>query len=300
MKRRYVTVDAFTEKPFGGNPLAVVLDAEGLDSPAMQAIAREFNYSETTFVLPPDDAKHSAHVRIFTPGSELPFAGHPNVGTAYALARIGKMFGREVEDTMIFEEKAGLVPLRVLREGGEPVGAQLTAPQKLQRGRTMQPARVAACLGLAEADIVRHPHAPMVASVGLKFVIAELASRAVLRRARPDAAAFARHLPVDDSSAMLIYVRAEGSDCDIHARMFSPLEGITEDPATGSANAALAALLADLEAERDATFQLRIAQGEDMGRPSLLLTEVEKAAGEVSTVRIGGRCVAMMEGVLAG
>jgi trans-2,3-dihydro-3-hydroxyanthranilate isomerase len=296
MKRRYVTVDVFTETRFGGNPLAVVLDAEGLDSAAMQAIAREFNYSETTFVLPPADAAHTAHVRIFTPVQELPFAGHPNVGTAYALARIGRLFDRDVPATLLFEEAAGLVPVRILRKGADIAGAELTAPQPLTRGSEIAVDAIAACLGLDAADVAIDRHPPLVASVGTEFVIAELRKIETLARIRPDAAAFAAHLPVDGTSKLHAYVRAGRGV--LQARMFVPFGSIVEDPATGSANAALAALLADLGREQDHVFKWKIRQGVEMGRPSLLLAEAEKAAGQVGAVRIGGNCVPVMEGLL--
>lgn len=148
MRRRYVTVDVFTDQPFGGNPLAVVLDAEGLSTAQMQALAAEFNYSETTFVLPPRDPAHAAQVRIFTPNAEIPFAGHPNVGTAFVLAGDGRAAG-----DMVFEETAGLVAMRLLHEGGGVIGAELTAPQRLARGADFVPAEVAAALGLAVEDI---------------------------------------------------------------------------------------------------------------------------------------------------
>ena len=296
MKRRYVTTDVFTETKFGGNPLAVVLDAEGLDAAAMQAIAREFNYSETTFVLPPDDAGHTAHVRIFTPVEELPFAGHPNVGTAYVLAQIGTVFGREVGTALVFEEAAGLVPVRILQSKGVITGAELTAPQPLRRFSTLSPAEIAACLGIAEASVSTRNHRPVVASVGTGFAIAELHDRATLAALRPDAAAFATHMPVDGTSKLLAYVR-EGAR-DVHARMFFPTPNIGEDPATGSANAALAAMLADLDAAPEGVFRFRIIQGADMGRPSLLLAEAEKSNGIVGTVRIGGSCVPVMEGLI--
>ena len=143
MKRRYVTVDVFTARRFGGNPLAVVLDAGGLDGATMLAITREFNYSETTFVLPPREKQHTAHVRIFTPAGEIPFAGHPNVGTAYALARIGKVFDTPIKDSLLFEEEAGLVPIHILFDGDDAVGAQLTAPQRLTTGASIAPAKIA-------------------------------------------------------------------------------------------------------------------------------------------------------------
>jgi trans-2,3-dihydro-3-hydroxyanthranilate isomerase len=295
MKRRYVTVDVFTETKFGGNPLAVVLDAEGLDGAAMQAIAREFNYSETTFVLPPARAENTAHVRIFTPAEELPFAGHPNVGTAFALARIGAVFGRPAGEVLRFEEAAGLVPVRVLRARGEIAGAELTAPQPLSRGPELTAAELAACLGLAEDDVSLKRHAPLVAGVGTNFLIAELASVAALGRVRPDGAAYAA-LPDDVPRKILAYARA--GRAALQARMFFAIPHIAEDPATGSANAALAALLAELAPRPDGTFRLAIAQGVEMGRPSLLRTGADKTAGTVTAVRIGGSCVPVMEGLI--
>src|ERR1700744_5039168 len=154
MQRRYVTVDVFTDRAFGGNPLAVVLDAEGLSTVQMQAIAIEFNYSETTFVLPPGDAANDAQVRIFTVRSEIPFAGHPNVGTAFVLAtQANKPPAR-----LLFEEKAGLVPVEMLTEHGKVVGAELTAPQPLQRLTRFSAEQAAACASLSAADIITDRH----------------------------------------------------------------------------------------------------------------------------------------------
>ncbi len=294
MPRRFVTVDVFTAKMFGGNPLAVVLDAEGLTPAQMQSIAREFNYAETTFVLPPADAANTAQVRIFTPGRELPFAGHPNVGTAFALAQLGM-----VREQARFEEGAGLVPVDLLREGATVIGAELRAPQPLTVAPAPNAASIAATVSLQESDIRSERHAPCVASVGLPFVIAELASRDALFRATPDIAAFRKTLPRGGADAVLLYTCGDGEACDLHARMFSPLDGIGEDSATGSANAALAALLAHLAPEQDADVSLRVAQGEDMGRPSLLFSRAEKRGGQVGAVRVGGRCVSVMEGTLA-
>jgi trans-2,3-dihydro-3-hydroxyanthranilate isomerase len=298
MQRRYVTVDVFTDRAFGGNPLAVVLDAKGLSVAQMQAIATEFNYSETTFVLPPADAANDAQVRIFTVRSEIPFAGHPNVGTAFVLATQASKPPARLK----FEEKAGLVPVEILSEQGRVVGAELTAPQPLKRLAQLAAGQAAACLSLSPADVKTDRHAPQIASVGLAFLIVELASREALRRARPDAAAFARTFPCDGSDAIYFYTRDVSDDekpCDLQARMFHPgASGLSEDPATGSATAAAAALLADLDVARDGELKLRIGQGVDMGRPSLLLTRVRKAGGAVASVHIGGACVPMMEGTL--
>jgi trans-2,3-dihydro-3-hydroxyanthranilate isomerase len=302
MQRRYVTVDVFTDRAFGGNPLAVVLDAGGLSTAQMQAIASEFNYSETTFVLPPRDPAHDAQVRIFTVRSEIPFAGHPNVGTAYVLAT--RADGPPAR--LKFEEGAGLVPVEILSEGGRVIGAELTAPRPLSKMTQFDAARAAECISLSAADIRTDRHAPLIASVGLSFLMVEVASREALRRARPEAAAFARTFPCDDSDAVYLYTRDVPSaeqPCDLQARMFHPgSSGLSEDPATGSATVAVAALLADLANDRDGEFKLRIGQGVDMNRPSLLLTRVRKENGVVASAHVGGCCVQMMEGTfrLAG
>ena len=289
-QRRYVTVDVFAAQPFGGNPLAVVLDAEGLGTAAMQAIAREFAYSETTFVFPPEDPAHTARVRIFTPLGELPFAGHPNVGTAYVLAAEGVGTG-----SMLFEEAAGLVPVRILQSGGDVTGAELTAPQPLHRVAEMPAQAVADCLGLDVADLVTSGHAPLVASTGVRFVLAELASREALRRATLAPLAWARHLPFHDTDSIYFYTRDGGAGFDLHARMLWP--GLSEDPATGGASVTLAALLA--ESGPDGEAALRIEQGRDMGRPSTLLTRTVKAGGAVRSAHVGGQCVTMMRGTIA-
>jgi trans-2,3-dihydro-3-hydroxyanthranilate isomerase len=298
MQRRYITVDVFTDRAFGGNPLAVVLDAQGLTTEQMQAIATEFNYSETTFVLPAREAGHDAEVRIFTVRSEIPFAGHPNVGTAFVLASQAAAPPPRLK----FEEKAGLVPVEILQEQGKAVGAELTAPQPLKRLSQVSVEEAAACLSLSAGDIKADPHMPHVISVGLPFLAVELASRAALRRAKPNAEAFARTLPLDGNDAIYLYTRDVPPGealCDLQARMFHPgASGLTEDPATGSATVAAAALLAELDPARDGELRLMIGQGFDMGRPSLLLTRVVKQAGKIVSAHVGGRCVPMMQGTL--
>ncbi len=265
MQRRYITVDVFTNRAFGGNPLAVVLDAGKLSTAQMQAIATEFNYSETTFVLPPADPAHDAQVRIFTVRQELPFAGHPNVGTAFVLAtQVKKPPAR-----LTFEEIAGLVAVEIQNEGGKVVGAELTAPQPLKRLTSVSAEQAAACLSLSAFDISVERHAPQIVSVGIPFLVAEVSSREALRRAAPDAAGFARTFPRDGADAIYFYTRdvPKAEACDLQARMFHPgASGLTEDPATGSATVATAALLADLDATRDGELKLRIGQGVDMGR----------------------------------
>ena len=298
MQRRYITVDVFTDRAFGGNPLAVVLDAGGLSTEQMQAIAREFNYSETTFVLPPRDAAHDAQVRIFTVNREIPFAGHPNVGTAFVLATLAA----KPPARLLFEEEAGLVPVEIATEGGRVVSTEFTAPQSLKRMSPVTTEQAAALLSLPASDVKTDRHQPHVISVGLSFIAVELASRDALRRARPDAAAFERTFPCDGSDAVYLYtsdVPAGEKPSEFQARMFHPgSSGLSEDPATGSATAAAAALLADLDDTRDGELSLKIGQGFDMGRPSLLLTRVRKQNGKVASIHVGGACVKMMEGTL--
>ncbi len=302
MRRRYATVDVFTTTPFSGNPLAVVLDAEGLSTAQMQAVAREFNYVETTFVLPPKNPAHTAEVRIFTPDREVPFAGHPNVGTAFVLAQQGEVFSRAIRDDVVFEEKAGLVPVRVLREAGEAVGAELTAPEPFRRGAVIDPALVAAAVSLPVGEVATGRHVPTVASVGLPFLIAELRSRDALRRIRPDPAALAEAFRLAGVTGLHLYTAdtapgdAPGGTCDLSARMVCRVPVVVEDPATGSANCALVALLAQLDPRPDTAVELTVAQGVDMGRPSLLHAQARKAGGVIEAVSVGGRCVEIMEG----
>lgn len=295
----YTTVDVFTEQAFGGNPLAVVTDARGLDPATMQRIAAEFGYAETTFVLPPADPANTAHVRIFTPTREVPFAGHPNVGTALVVAWAGSCLGRPVGDTVRFEEEAGLVPISVERDAaGTATAATFSAPQRVSVGAEVDPALVAACCSLDPGEIDLTAHRPTIASVGLPFVIARVANRAALAEASPDLAAFRRDAEAMGCPDILIYVPGDGARADVHARMFAPLDGVIEDPATGSANAALVGLLAHLDPRADCALALRIAQGEDMGRPSLLNGSADKAGGAVTEIRIGGGGVRMMSGTL--
>lgn len=295
--RSYVTVDVFTRRLFGGNPLAVVFDAQGLTTAQMQAIATEFNYSETTFILPPKDPRHTAQVRIFTARTEVPFAGHPNIGTAVALARELEARGGPPPERLVFEEAAGLVPIRLLREDGAVVAAELTAPEPLSVGPEVPVEDAAACASVVREEIATATHSPRVISVGLPFLVMELTSRDALRRAKPNAIVHERVLPVVGTDAVFAYVR--GSEAGhLHARMFAPLDATIEDPATGSAAGATIALLTQLRPEADADLTWSIEQGVDMGRPSLILGRTEKRAGAVTTVRVAGHAVPVMRGTL--
>ncbi|SRR5258706_2468145 len=290
---RFLTLDVFTDRPYAGNPLAVFPDARGMTKTQMQRLAREFNYSESTFVLPPKNRKNTAQVRIFTPRDEIPFAGHPNVGTAFALA--GK---HKRASTLLFEEGAGLVPVDLLRDSrGRVTGAMLTAPQPLSVGENIPAATVATCLGLEPGSIVTARHGPVVASVGLPFVIAEVTQDG-LARARADLQAFrsAAERHPTRSLRFSIFFYARLSDTRMQARMFAPLSGVHEDPATGSANCALVGLLAQLSPARNLDLKLDVRQGVEMGRPSRLVDIAEKKDGVVTRIRVGGNCARVLEG----
>lgn len=295
MQRRFMTADVFTDRQFGGNPLAIVFDAMGLSTAQMQSVAREFNYSETTFVLPPRIATHTAEVRIFTATKEVPFAGHPNIGTAIMLAQRLEGAGGAPLERLLFEEAAGLVPIRLLHEHGAVAVAELTAPQSLSIGAAATLADVAACLSIETTDIRAQVHPPQVASIGLPFLVVELWSRDALARCKPVAAEHARVLPPIGTDAIFAYARGT-RDGELQARMFSPLDACTEDPATGSASGAAMALLATLLAEADGERAWSIEQGVDMGRPSLILGRTEKRDGVVTAVHVAGRAVKIMEG----
>jgi trans-2,3-dihydro-3-hydroxyanthranilate isomerase len=298
MKIEFVTVDVFTTQAFGGNPLAVIPDARGLTGEQMQRIAAEFNLAESTFVLPPENPAHTAQVRIFTPRAELPFAGHPNIGTAFVLARRGESDGRPVRDPLVFEEKAGLVEIDLTREAGTVTGARLAAPLSVTVDEEVPLETVASACAIDPDDIETAHHRPTIASSGVPFVLVELKSRRALSKAVPRNDVFEAHLPADRTTGIHLYVQSPEGRADIQARMFAPLLGVPEDPATGSANVILIGFLAGLDDERDVTLTRTIAQGVDMGRPSLLYAEARKEAGHVTAMWIGGSCVPMMSGTL--
>jgi trans-2,3-dihydro-3-hydroxyanthranilate isomerase len=297
MQLNFVTVDVFTDTQFVGNPLAVILNAEGLSTAQMQNIAAEFNLAETTFVLPPKDPAHTAEVRIFTPRYEMPFAGHPNVGTAFALARAGTSYGRSVDsDRVVFEEKAGLVPIALLKDAGKLIGARLASPQLLTLGAEIPVELIASACSLSPDDIKIANHRPCIASCGVPFILAELRSRAALAAATGRSDIFLAEVSKQPATSIFIYTHADEGDIDIRARMFAPHHGIAEDPATGSANVALIGLLAKLRPEASLRLSKTIAQGVEMGRPSILQAEAEKKDGVVTATFIGGRCTPVMSG----
>jgi len=286
----------FTETRFGGNPLAVLPKADGLSDHQMQQITREFNFSETAFVFPAK-AGHTRHVRIFTPGGEIPFAGHPNVGTAFVLASTGEFGEIDSSLTVRFEEEAGLVRVTIYREQRAAMRCEVAAPQSLSLGKTIDAQLVASAVSLSPEDILTDTHQPQVCSVGLPFVITELKNRPALERARINMSGFDAIADVDINPSMHLYVRVSDG-LDIRARMFAPLSGVPEDPATGSASCALAGLLAHYQKKPSGSFAWRIAQGVEMGRPSTLLARAEKADGTVQATWVGGSCVMVSEGFI--
>ncbi len=293
----FVTVDVFTDRRFGGNPLAVFPDAAGLSADDMQALAAEFNLSETTFVLPPDDPRHSARVRIFGPRGELPFAGHPNVGTGFVLAR--RM--ENPPEHFTFEEPAGLVRVHVLRgKDGIIDGARVAAPRSLTRGSAVPTETVAACVGLEVGDIATTAHTPLIASVGMPFAIAEVDGIGALARATPDLAAFraaaARFGAETEGFKLLLYAARAGNALTPRMRMFAPLGGVIEDPATGSAAAALAALLTSLAPGDNVSLTFEIEQGIELGRPSRILASGRKTAEGPVSATVAGSCVPVLRG----
>jgi trans-2,3-dihydro-3-hydroxyanthranilate isomerase len=296
----FVTVDVFTDRRFGGNPLAVFPDARGLSDDEMQSLAAEFNLSETTFVLPPSDPANSARVRIFNRRAEMPFAGHPNVGTGWVLA--GQ--GRDRGGVLRFEELAGLVEVQVDRTGTSltPHRVTIAAPQPLSLGPGMPTGLLVGCIGLDARDVVVKTHRPVVASLGNPFVIAEVTA-AALGKAAPEPARFSsavQAFPHLGPRRLPIFVYAQDGHDDeavrLRARMFAPLSGTIEDPATGSAATPLAALLLSL-GQRDKQRYV-IVQGVEMGRRSVLVCDAWRGSDGVRA-SVGGPCVPVLNGQIS-
>ncbi len=293
------TLDVFTERRFGGNPLAVLTDARGLTTAQMTAIAREFNLSETVFVMPPDDPAHSRRVRIFTPGRELPFAGHPTIGTAHLLVALGAVPVRDGVNTVVLEEGVGPVSVSVVVDSGEPVSAELTAAQEPETRDAPDAGKLAAALSLSEDDVVTDYMAPAIVSCGVPFVLVPLRDRDAVARAAIDTAAWRSALDGAWSREIFLFDAAAARDAEnIRARMFAPSLGVGEDPATGSAAASFAAYLAGYADERDATLRWTVEQGFEMGRPSMLFLTADKRDGKVTAVRVAGSSVMVSRGEL--
>ena len=298
MRYRFYTADVFTNRIFGGNQLAVLPRAQGLSASQMQQIAREFNLSETAFVFPSENPEHFRRLRIFTPKTELPFAGHPTIGTAHVLAAIGDIdLSREVT-SVVFEEGVGPVRVSVRASGGRPVAAQFTAAQLPHFGpEPPPPAELAVVLSLEPTDLAGEAWSPQAASCGVPFLFVVLSNREALGRARLDLGAWKDLL--SEFWAPHLYCFAldpelEGSH--MRARMFAPAMGIEEDPATGAAAAALAGYLGSRDSTKGGTLRWVVEQGFEMGRPSILEVEADKRNGQIAAVRVGGSSVLVGEG----
>ncbi len=300
MKLVFHTLDVFTKRKFCGNPLAVVLGADGLSTEQMQTITVEFNLSETIFVMKPDDPANTAKVRIFFPGGEMSFAGHPTVGCAILLASQKFKPGCSFETEIRLEEVAGLVPVKVSRIGEVP-RAMFSAPAVPFKVDLPLPdvEEVARALSLDPAGIGFDRHRLGLHQGGPRFFYVPVNSRSALAGSRviePHWSKLIASLGVDSA---YVYTRGgDGLKTAFRARMFSPTAGIPEDPATGSATALLASQLLRAEALPDGKHSWELEQGYEMGRPSELHLEADVSGGQISAVRVAGQAVQIMEGVL--
>jgi trans-2,3-dihydro-3-hydroxyanthranilate isomerase len=300
MPHRFITTDVFTATPFAGNPLAVVLDATGLTDAAMQRIAREFNLSETAFVLPPIEARNTARVRIFTPTRELQFAGHPTIGTAVVLAELAQAGTGPFETEVRLEEGIGLLRVQVACAVGVVTYGEFAAVQLPRRlGNAPPVERLAAALSLSTSDIGGAGHAPCFVEAGVPFLFVPLHTIEALARARVNAAVWPGPQEYGQPMSVFLYTRGgQSPHATYHARMFAPDFGMLEDPATGSAAAALPGQVHAFEPLADGTPTWLLEQGYEMGRPSDLRVSVDVSAGAITAVRVGGQAVQVSEGTL--
>jgi trans-2,3-dihydro-3-hydroxyanthranilate isomerase len=305
MQLTYHVLDVFTDTRFGGNPLAVVLDADGLDPQRMQTVAREFNLSETVFVLTPQNATHTARVRIFTPASELPFAGHPTVGAAALLAELRSGLRSETGATappgdalIVLEEAIGIVRAGVRLRPGAPPYAEFAAPRlPAEAGTLAPPERLAAALGLIPAEIGFENHRPTRYTAGVPFAFIPVASLEAIAKARVAQPHWDEALKGQGLAGTFLYCRqTRHTTSSFHARLFAPHMGIPEDPATGSAAAAFAGVVQRFDSPPDGHHKRLIEQGYEMGRPSLIALTMEVDRARLAAVRIGGHAVRVAEG----
>jgi trans-2,3-dihydro-3-hydroxyanthranilate isomerase len=299
MRRAFHTLDVFTQARFAGNPLAVVRDAQGLTDARMQAIAREFNLSETVFVLPPRDPINTARIRIFTPRSELPFAGHPTIGAAILIAELDapEMLGMQ-HLSIVLEEKVGDIACTVRKKDGATLAhfALPRLPEKI--GGAADVGAIAAAVGLEPSDIGFEGHAPSLYSAGVGFTFIPVGTQGAIARARPALDKWDAIGPPDHPNAFLYTREVETKGSAFHARMFAPMLGIAEDPATGSAAAAFAGVLMQYDELRDGDHGFVIEQGFEMGRPSFITLAMEVRDGALTGATIGGAAVRVSEGFI--
>ena len=297
----FYTADVFTDTLFGGNQLGVLPDARGLTTEQMLAITREFNYSESTFVFPPEDPAHTRRVRIFTPGGEVPFAGHPTVGTAHVLAAIGEVPLTGAETRIVLEENVGPVPVTIRARDGKPDFAQLSVAMLPQvSAPTVSRERLASILSIDVSDMLDGAYEPQTVSCGLPFLLVPLKDRKAVGRSRLRLDQWEESLQGTPSEMVMVFAAdPERPGSDMRARMYGPAVSIVEDPATGSACACLAGYLA-ARTPRDGTLRWVVEQGFEMGRPSIIEIEADKQGGSITAVRVGGRTVLVSKGELLG
>ncbi|HWM49298.1 MAG TPA: PhzF family phenazine biosynthesis protein [Xanthobacteraceae bacterium] len=296
MKLPFATLDVFTERRYAGNPLAVVFDADALDGAAMQAIAREFSHPETVFVLRPEQPGSTARVRIFTPATELAFAGHPTVGAALALALKGRSEGGKV----LLEEKVGLIDCAVEATASDRGRARFRLPAlPAPDGEAAESTAIAAALGLAPDDIGSNGFAPARWTLGNTFTFVPLRDIDAVRRCRINDRDWDKAFERGGRSFAFVFCRETvDPGSHFHARMFAPRAGVPEDPATGSAAAAFAGLCAQALALEDGEHRLLIEQGYEMGRPSLIELQITMRDGELAVASIGGPAIIVTEGTI--
>jgi trans-2,3-dihydro-3-hydroxyanthranilate isomerase len=298
MKLRFLTADVFTNRPFTGNQLAVLPDARAIPEELLLPIAREFNYSETTFVYPPEDPAHTRRVRIFTPGAEVPFAGHPTIGTAVVLAAIGEIPLSGDETRIVLEEKVGPVPVTIRARDGVAAGAQLSVAKLPEVGPPPPPrTTLAELLSLEPSQLLGGPNGPQAVSCGLPFLIVPVKDRAAVAAANVRMDVWGSTLKRYWAPDIMVVARDPELDgSDLRARVFVPGLSVPEDPATGSCAAALAGYLAARESAPNGSLRWVMEQGFEMGRPSILELEADKRDGAVVAVRVAGDCVVVSEG----
>ena len=300
MNYAFYTADVFTNQIFGGNPLAVFPQAEGLTPDLMQKIAAEINYSETVFVFPPETPQGTRRLRIFTPQAELPFAGHPTIGTAFVLAAIADIPLCDAETTIYLEEGVGIVPVTIQSQAGKPIYSELTAAQLPAFGpEPPSIPRLAELLSLQPDQILTGEYYPQAVSCGLPFLFIPLQDQQALNQARLKLDLWEKELRAYWAPSVYLFTLDSGvPDLDFHARMFAPGLGVPEDPATGSAATALGGYFAQRQTG-DGSWIWHGEQGRLMGRPSRLTIKVQQVNQVIQAIAVGGASVLVSQGTMA-
>lgn len=300
MRYQFFTADVFTDKMFGGNQLAVFPQASGLDAKQMLQITKEFNYSETVFVLPPRDPAHTRLLRIFTPAQEIPFAGHPTIGTAFVLASIGQIQLTGDESKITLEEGVGAVPVLISMRHGKPYFMKLTSAKLPEYGpKPPSLEDIAVCLSANVSDINFDSFEPEAVSCGMPFLFIPIKSLAAIRRARLNLQVWEEKLAGYWAPHLYLFTNeTELPETSFHVRMFAPASGVAEDPATGGAAAAFGGYLGIRDFRKSGTLRWTVEQGIEIGRPSILKVETEKQDGNIVTIQVGGCAVMVSEGFM--